>query len=311
MGNIVAPRDAFGKVLLELGKKNDKIFVLSGDLAAATKTSYFRSRFPNRFINVGISEQNMVGMAAGLARAGFIPIVSTFACFAPGRTYDQIRQLIAYSNTNVKIMSTHPGLAIGMDGAIHQSLDDIALMRELPNMVVLTPSDEISTRKAVIKAIEHNGPVYVRIGRKECTVHFPENEEFEIGKGYTLKQGNDITLMAHGSMVDIMYQAAIDLDKKGISARVIEMSSIKPVDQELILKAAVETKAIITGEDHFLYGGLYSVVSEVVSSKNPCIVKGVAVNDTFGESGKPDELYKKYGLTKEKVIEKVKEIINT
>ncbi|EOD00009.1 transketolase family protein [Caldisalinibacter kiritimatiensis] len=310
MTKIMAPRDMHGKVLEELGEENDKIFVLSGDLAAATKVVYFGRKFPDRFLNVGIAEQNMIGIAAGLARVGFIPIVSTFACFAPGRTYDQIRQVIAYSNANVKIMSTHPGLAIGMDGAIHQSLDDIDLMRELPNLVVLAPSDEISTKKAIIKAIEHNGPVYVRIGRKECPTHFSEDKEFEIGKGYTLKGGNDITFMAHGSMVDIMYKAAVEMEKMGVSVRVIEMPSIKPIDKELILKAATETKGIVTGEDHFLYGGLYSAVCEVVSSKIPCIVKGVAVNDTFGESGKPDELYKKYGLTKENVIEKAKEILN-
>jgi len=309
MANVMAPRDMYGIVLAKLGEKNEKIFVVDGDLNPATKTCIFKEKFPDRFLNAGICEQNMTGVAAGLARAGMIPVMSTFACFAPGRCYDQIRQSIAYSNLNVKVISTHPGLAVGMDGAIHQSLDDIALMRELPNFIVLTPSDEVETKKAIIKAIEHDGPVYIRVGRKECPILFKEEWDFEIGKAYTLKEGNDITLMAQGSMVAIAYEAAEFLEKEGISVRVIDVPSIKPIDVDAIVKAAKETKGILVAEDHFAIGGLFSAVCEVTSSNFPCIVKGIGVNDTFGESGTPDDLYKKYGLTAENIIEKARNIL--
>jgi transketolase len=302
MTKLVAPRDAFGKILLELGEKREDIFVLNADVAKATKTEEFGKKYPDRFINVGISEQNMVGVAAGLARSGLIPIMSTFACFAPGRCYDQLRQSVAYSNLNVKVISTHPGLAVGMDGAIHQSLDDIALMRELPNFIVLTPCDEVETKKAVVKAIEHEGPVYIRVGRKECPVLWQEDKDFEIGKSYTLTEGKDITIMAHGAMLPVAFEAGKELLKKNIKSRVINMCSIKPIDKDAILKSAQETKKIITIEDHFIYGGLYSAVCEVTSSECPCIVKGIGVMDTFGESGDPEELYQKYGLTKEGII---------
>ncbi len=309
MNNIMAPRDMFGETLLELGKINSNIFVINADVSKATKTEEFAENFSDRYINVGISEQNMVGVAAGLARVGFISIISTFASFAPGRCYDQIRQSIAYSNLNVKVASTHPGLAVGPDGAMHQCLDDIALMRELPNFIVLATSDQIETKKAVIKAIEHNGPVYIRIGRMECPIYFKEDWDFEIGKAYTLKDGSDITLMAHGSMVHVICEAADGLEKEGISVRVIDMPSIKPIDTKAIIKAAMETRGIVVAEDHFIYGGLYSAVCEVTSNFSPCIVKAIGVQDTFGESGSPLELYKKYGLTKERVIFEVKQIL--
>lgn len=309
MGKIMAPRDMYGKVLLELGEKNKNIFVLNADVSKATKTEDFGIKFPERFLNVGISEQNMIGIAAGMARAGLIPIASTFACFAPGRCYDQIRQSAAYSNLNVKIISTHPGLAVGADGAIHQSLDDIGLMRALPNFTVLTPSDEIETKKAVIKAIEHDGPVYVRVGRKECPIYFNEALEFEIGKAYTIREGDDITLIAHGAMVPVIYEASMELEKSGINARVISMPSIKPIDRDAIVKASKETGKIITVEDHFLYGGLYSAVCEVTSSHSPCMVKGIAVMDRFGESGAPEDLYRKYGLTSENVVNEAVRLI--
>jgi transketolase len=302
MPNLISPRDMFGKTLAEIGERNEKVFVVNADLSAATKTDIFGKKFKDRFINVGICEQNMVGVAAGLARTGFIPVMSTFACFAPGRCYDQIRQSIAYSNLNVKVISTHPGLSVGPDGAIHQSLDDIALMRELPNFVVLTPSDEIETKKAIEKAIEYEGPVYVRVGRLECTAYFKEEWSYEIGKWVTLKDGNDITFMAHGCMVEVAYAAAEELQKMGVEARVINASSMKPIDKELIIKAAKETKKIITIEDHFIYGGLYSAVCEVTASTFPCMVKGLGVMDHFGESGSPKELYGKYGLTVKALI---------
>lgn len=303
MNNIVAPRDIFGKTLVELGETNERLFVLNADVSAATKTDKFGEKFSDRFINVGISEQNMAGVAAGLARAGFIPVMSTFACFAPGRCYDQIRQSIAYSNLNVKIASTHPGLSVGMDGAIHQSLDDIGMMRMLPNFTVLAPSDQIQTRKAVMKAVEHEGPVYLRIGRMECPILFREEWKFEIGKAYTLKEGPDATLIAHGSMVGVIYEAALALEKKGIKVRVLDMPTIKPLDRESVGKAARETGVIITVEDHFIYGGLFSAVCETVTG--PAQVRGIAVKDVFGESGAPLDLYQKYGLTTDDVIKEV------
>ncbi|WDV48100.1 transketolase family protein [Clostridiaceae bacterium M8S5] len=308
MNKLLAPRDAFGKELVDIGEINSDLFVLSGDLGGATKINGFENKFPSRFLNTGIAEQNMISMAAGLERMGYVPVVSTFCCFAPGRVYDQIRQSISYSNSNVKIMSTHPGLAVGMDGAIHQSLDDLALMRALPNFVVLAPSDEIETRKAVKWAIDYKGPVYIRIGRKECANCFDANCEFELGKSYTLKEGNDITLIAHGSMVPIIIDAAKELVNHNIDARIISFPFIKPADRKAIIKASKETKGIITAEDHFLNGGLFSVISEITASECPCIVKGVGINDTFGESGNPDELYEKYGLTVQNIVEKALEI---
>jgi transketolase len=310
MSRIIAPRDMYGKVLLDLGEKNPKIFVLNADVAAATKVDLFGKKYKDRYINVGICEQNMVGISAGIARCGFIPIMSTFACFAPGRCYDQLRQSVAYSNANVKVISTHPGLAIGMDGAIHQSLDDIALMRELPNFVVLTPSDEIETKKAVVAAIEHVGPVYVRIGRKECKILFDENDEYVIGKAYEVVSGDDISILAHGSMVQYAYAASLELKKKSVNARVINVSSIKPIDREIIIRCAKETKGIITVEDHFKYGGLFSSVSEVTAEEYPCLIKSIAVNDRFGESGEPEELYKKYGLTVEHIMREAENILS-
>ncbi len=308
MKAIVAPRDIFGQTLLEIGAVNERLFVVNADLSGATKTDKFRARFGERFINVGISEQNMAGVAAGLARVGFIPVMSTFACFAPGRCYDQIRQSIAYTNLNVKIASTHPGLSVGVDGATHQSLDDLALMRALPNMTVLAPSDQVETRKAVLKAVEHKGPVYLRIGRMGCPVFFREDTEFEIGKAYVLKEGTDVTLIAHGSKVGVIYEAALLLEKKGVQARVVDMPTLKPIDEATIIRSAQETKIIVTAEDHFLYGGLYSAVCEVVAGLTP--VRGIAVRDRFGESGAPEELFKKYGLTAEKVVEEVIHVFN-
>lgn len=308
MNEIMAPRDIFGHTLVEIGEVNEGLFVVNADLSAATKTNKFGERFGERFINVGISEQNMVGVAAGLARVGFTPVMSTFACFAPGRCYDQIRQSIAYNNLNVKIASTHPGLSVGLDGATHQSLDDLGMMRALPNMTVLAPSDQVQTRKAVIKAVEHEGPVYLRIGRMESPVFFREEVEFEIGKAYILKDGTDVTLVAHGSMVGVIYEAARILEGKGVQARVVDMPTLKPLDRETIIKAAQETKAIVTVEDHFLYGGLYSAVCEVVTGLAP--VRGIAVQDRFGESGAPEELYKKYGLTPNNVVEEVIHVLS-
>lgn len=309
MGKAVAPRDVFGQTLLEIGRQNTKLFVVNADVADATKTKAFGETFKDRYINVGICEQNMIGIAAGLARAGFIPVASGFASFIPGRCYDQIRQCVAYSNLNVKIISTHPGLSIGMDGAIHQSLDDIALMRQLPNLVVLTPSDQYETKEAILKAIEYNGPVYIRIGRLECEDIYDDNLDLTIGKSKLIKEGHDITLMAHGIMVNVIKNAAIELEKMGIRCRVVDMYSIKPVDEEQIVKASRETKKIITVEDHSIYGGLFSTVCEVVSKACPCYVDGIAVMDRFGQSGTANELFEEYHLTVKDVISKVIDLL--
>lgn len=297
-----APRDVFGKVLLEMGEKNPRLFVVNPDVADATKTKSFGEKFKDRYINVGICEQNAIGITAGLARAGFIPIVSGFASFIPGRCYDEIRQSIAYSNLNVKIISTHPGLSIGMDGAMHQSLDDIALMREIPNFVVLAPSDQYETRKAILKAVEYEGPVYIRVGRMECEDIYDDNFNFCIGKSQVIEDGKDITLMAHGIMVNAIKNAAAELKNIGIACRVIDMYSIKPVDEEQIIKAAEETRRIITVEDHWIYGGLFSTVSEITSKKCPCHVDGIAVMDKFGQSGSAGELFEEYHLTIKDII---------
>lgn len=297
----IAPRDQFGLVLAELGSTYENLIVLNGDVAKATKTELFGKRFPTRLLNMGICEQNLAGVAAGLARSGLLPVLSTFAAFAPGRCYDQIRQSIAYANVPVKIMSTHPGLAVGGDGAMHQSLDDLALMRVLPNMTVLAPSDHIQTGKAVAAALYHPGPVYVRIDRKECKGYFQEDWEFIIGKAYVLKEGSDIVFIAHGSMVEVAMEAGLWLEKIGISARVIDMPSIKPIDEEALLAAARIGK-IITLEDHFVTGGLYSAVCEVICREQPCRVQGLGVKGRFGQSGNAQELYREYGLTAEAVV---------
>lgn len=304
----MAPRDMYGKTIVELGKRNEKIFAMSADLAAATKLTAFSEEIPERYLNPGIAEQNMVGIAAGLARTGMVPFISTFCCFAPGRTYDQIRQSIAYNHLNVKIVSTHPGLAIGMDGAVHQALEDLALIRTIPEMVVVAPSDEVATKKAIEWAAEYEGAVYVRVGRKECDIYFQEDWEWELGKSYTLKEGNDITLIAHGSMVPYMMEAAAELAKEGISARVIDMPFIKPIDTETLVKAAKETKGFVVAEDHSVYGGLYSAVTEALAAELPCKVLPVAVQDTFGESAKPDELYEKYGLSVANIMAQAKRL---
>lgn len=302
-----SPRDVFGDVLVELGAKNERLVVLNADLAGSTKTINFQKEYEDRHFNMGISEQNMMSAGAGLASEGFIPIVSTFAVFATGRAYDQIRQCVAYSNNNVKIATTHPGLAVGGDGATHQAIEDISLMRSMPNMVVLAPSDEIETKKALEKAIEYDGPVYIRVGRAEMP-NLNNNEfDFEIGKGCILKEGTDITVISHGIMTYHALLVAEDLAKEGINVEVINMASIKPIDKELILTSVNKTGAIVTIEDHSIYGGLGSAVAEVVITNNPKPMDIIGVNDTFGESGTASELYEKYGLDVKSIKNRIEE----
>ncbi len=310
MTKMIATRDAYGEALKELGAINKDIVVLDADLSSSTKTAVFKKAFPERFFNVGIAEQNLIGTAAGLATAGKIPFASTFAVFATGRAYEIIRNSVAYPKLNVKIAATHAGLTVGEDGATHQALEDISLMRSLPNMVVLCPADAVETKKCVFKAVEHKGPVYIRLGRSQVPVLFDENYEFEIGKGVQLRDGNDVTIIATGVMVAKALEASDVLVKENISARVINMSTIKPIDKEIIIKAAKETKGIITVEEHNIIGGLGSAVAEVLVENYPARMIRIGTMDTFGESGDANQLLDKYGLSVENIVNKAKEVLN-
>jgi len=305
----IATRDAYGKTLVKLGETNDNVVVLDADLSKSTKTNDFSKSFPNRFFNMGIAEQNLVGAACGFATAGKIPFVSTFAMFATGRAFEVIRNSVCYPKLNVKICATHAGITVGEDGASHESIEDIAIMRAIPNMTVVVPADGIETEKIVLEAAKFNGPMYVRLGRSGVQTLFNEDYKFEIGKGTVLREGNDATIIACGIMVNEAVIAHEELKSEGINVRVINMSTIKPIDEELIIKAAKETKAIITAEEHSVIGGLGSAVSEVVSEECPVIVKKVGVNDVFGESGTPAELLEKHGLTAKNLVKIVKETL--
>ncbi|MGL4759895.1 MAG: transketolase family protein [Sarcina sp.] len=307
----IATREAYGKALVELGRVNDKVVVLDADLSKSTKTADFSKEFSERFINMGIAEANMMCVAAGMSTCGKIPFVSTFAMFAAGRAFEQVRNSICYPNLNVKICATHAGLTVGEDGASHQSVEDLALMRAIPNMTVISPSDAVET-EAVIKAIaEYNGPCYVRLGRAGVNViNDNPGYKFEIGKGVELKKGTDVTIVATGIMVDEAIAAEAILKAEGISANVINIHTLKPLDSELLVKAAKETKAIVTAEEHNIIGGLGSAVSEALCEVYPVPVIKVGVMDTFGESGQPAELLKAYGLTAEKIVEAAKKAIS-
>ena len=305
----IATREAYGQALIELGNKNKKVVVLDADLSKSTKTNGFLKEFPDRFFNMGIAEQNLMGTAAGLAASGKIPFASTFAMFASGRAFEIIRNSICYPKLNVKICATHAGVTVGEDGASHQALEDIACMRVLPNMVVINPADAVSTRKAILKIAEYEGPVYVRLGRLGVPVLYNEDFEFEIGKGIQLKDGKDVTIIATGVMVAEALEAKEMLKADGIDARVIDIHTIKPIDTDLILKAAQETGAIVTAEEHNIIGGLGSAVAEVLVEGTPVPMKRIGTRDTFGESGKPADLMKKYGLTAQDIAEAAKEII--
>ncbi len=303
----IATREAYGKALAELGKVNEKVVVLDADLSKSTKTADFKKVFPERFINMGIAEGNMMAVAAGISTCDKIPFVSTFAIFATGRAFEQIRNSICYPKLNVKICATHAGLTVGEDGASHQSVEDMSLMRSIPNMTVICPSDAVET-EAVIKAVaEYKGPCYVRLGRSGVPVinDFPEYK-FEIGKAVTLREGKDAAVIATGIMVDTALEASNMLLEEGIKVKVINMHTIKPVDAQAIANAASETGVIITAEEHSIIGGLGSAVCEVVAERNPVPVIRVGVKDVFGESGKPAELLKAYGLTAEDIVKAVK-----
>jgi len=305
----IATREAYGKALAEYGADN-RIVVLDADLSKSTKTADFKKKYPERFFNMGIAEGNMMAVAAGMATCGKIVFASSFAIFASERACEQIRNSICYTNLNVKIGATHAGISVGEDGASHQCLEDIAIMRSLPNMVVLSPADNVETKCAIKAAIEHNGPVYIRLGRLAVPEIYDEsNYKFEIGKAVTVAEGSDVTIIATGLMVHNAIEARKMLEEEGIKARLLDIHTIKPIDKEAIVKAAKETGAIVTCEEHNIVGGLGSAVAEVVVENYPVPVKMVGIQDKFGKSGKPDPLMEMYGLTAKDIVEKVKEVI--
>jgi transketolase len=301
-----ATRDAYGDALVELGKKRSDIVVLDADLSGSTKTSKFAKLFPDRFFNMGISEQDMIGTAAGLALTGKVVFASTFAVFETGRAWDQIRMTVCYSNTNVKLVASHGGITVGADGASHQALEDIALMRVLPNMKVIVPADATETFSVINTIADFTGPVYVRLGRTKVPYVMPEDYKFILGKAYVFHIGKDANIIAAGVMVDIAKTAAEILKKNGIDTGVINMSTIKPLDEEILLLAAKNSKVIVTAEEHSIIGGLGGAVCEFLAENYPMAVKRMGIKDVFGSSGSPDELLKLHGLTVKDIVETVK-----
>lgn len=305
----IATRDAYGKALVKLGAENERVVVLDADLSKSTKTHDFMKTYPQRFFNMGIAEQNLLGTAAGLAAAGKIPFASTFAVFATGRAFEQIRNSIAYNKLNVKIAATHAGLTVGEDGASHQSIADLAVMRALPNMTVIVPADGIEAEKAIYAAAQHEGPVYIRLGRSGVPVLYPPEYDFQIGKATTLKEGTDVTILATGIMVAESLKAAEELATEGLAVQVINISTIKPIDAAAIIQAAKVTGALVTVEEHSIIGGLGSAVAEVLVENIPVPMERVGVKDTFGESGKPQELLDKYGLNVSSIKDAVRKVL--
>ena len=303
----IATRESYGNALVELGREHDNVVVLDADLAAATKTGIFKKEFPERHIDCGIAECNMIGIAGGLSLTGKVPFASSFAMFAAGRAFEQVRNTVGYPKLNVKIGATHAGISVGEDGATHQCNEDIALMRTIPNMVIINPADDVEARAAVKAAYEHVGPVYLRFGRLAAPV-INDNPEykFELGKGVTLREGKDITIVATGLEVSFALEAAQMLEKDGIDARVINIHTIKPIDEEIIVKAAKETKKIFTVEEHSIIGGLGSAVCDVVCEKQPAPAYKIGMRDRFGESGPAMELLHKYELDAEGIYNQIK-----
>ncbi|WP_019907957.1 transketolase family protein [Thermoanaerobacter indiensis] len=302
----MATREAYGKALVELGAKNKDVVVLDADLSKSTKTADFQKVYPDRFFNMGISEQDMMVTAAGLATCGKIPFASTFAIFATGRAYEQVRNSIGYPHLNVKIAATHAGITVGEDGATHQSIEDISLMRGIPGMVVINPADAEETRKAIFAAAEHYGPVYIRLGRMAVPDIHDQNYKFELGKGEVIREGKDVAIIATGIMVAIAIEAADKLKEEGIEATVVNIHTIKPIDKDLIVEVAKKTGKVITAEEHSIIGGLGSAVAEVLSEEYPVKIKRIGIRDEFGQSGSPKELLKHYGLTAEDIVKAAK-----
>lgn len=306
----IATRESYGNALAELGKEHEDVIVLDADLAAATKTGVFKKAFPERHIDCGIAECNMISVAAGIATTGKVPFASSFAMFAAGRAFEQVRNSIGYPKLNVKIGATHAGISVGEDGATHQCNEDIALMRTIPGMVVINPADDVEAKAAVKAAYEHVGPVYLRFGRLAVPViNDNEDYKFEIGKAVTLREGTDVTIIATGLPVSEALDAAEKLAADGISAEVINFHTIKPLDEEAVIKAAAKTGKIVTVEEHSIIGGLGSAVCDVVAQKAPAKVLKIGINDVYGESGPAKELVKKYGLDADSIYEKVKAFV--
>ncbi len=301
----IATRDAYGEALLSLGKKRADVVVLDADLSGSTKTGKFAKAFPDRFFNLGVAEQDMIGTAGGLALAGKVPFASTFAIFETGRAWEQIRQTICYSNLNVKLVATHSGITVGEDGASHQAIEDVALMRVLPNMTVIVPSDGYETIKVIETIADYYGPVYVRLGRSKVPSVMPEGYEFKIGKAYTFHIGKDANIIAMGIMVSMALEASKILSEKGIDTGVINMSTVKPLDTDTLLRVATSCKLIVTAEEHSVIGGLGGAVSEFLSENYPINIKRIGIKDNFGCSGTSSELLELYGLTPKHIIETI------
>ncbi len=303
-------RSGFGAGLYELGKKNKNVVAMCADLTGSLKMNEFKNEFPERFFQAGIAEANMTGVAAGLTIGGKIPFIGTFAAFATGRVYDQIRQSVAYSNKNVKICASHAGLTLGEDGATHQILEDIGLMKMLPNMTVIVPCDYNQTKAATIAIAEYDGPVYLRFGRPKVPNFTNENQNFEIGKAINLNEGNDVSIFATGYMVWEAIEAGKILEQQGISVEIINIHTIKPLDKKAILQSVEKTKAVVVAEEHMINGGLGDSIAQLLAMENPKPMEFVGVNDTFGESGTPDALMEKYGLKAKNIVDATKKVIN-
>jgi transketolase len=310
LGDKIATREAYGNALVRLGEQNPDVVVLDADLAKSTKTIKFKQRFPERFFDMGIAEADMMGTAAGLAAAGKIAFASSFVIFATGRAWEQIRNSICYANLNVKIVASHAGIAVGPDGSSHQSIEDIAIMRVIPNMKVIVPADGVETEKAVAAVAGTPGPAYLRLGRSGVPIIYEESYRFRLGKASILRDGSDVAIIAIGAMVQMALVAAEALSKEGIGARVINMSTIKPIDRDAIISAVNETGALVTAEEHNIIGGLGSAVSEIVCETSPAPVQRVGIEDRFGQSGEPGELMVAYGLTAENVAEAARRAIS-
>lgn len=310
MQNKIATREAYGNTLAEIGS-DTRIVVMDADLSKSTRTELFKKKYPERFFNMGIAEANMMSAAAGIASTGKVVFASTFAMFASGRAFEQVRNSICYPNLDVKIGASHAGLTVGEDGASHQTIEDIAIMRVIPNMTVVSPADAVEARLATIAAYKTPGPFYIRLTRLAAPVIFDENYKFELGKGVTIKEGSDVTIIATGFMVSKAIEAAELLKQQGINARLINIHTIKPIDKDIIIKAAAETGAVVTCEEHNVIGGLGSAVAEVLVQNLPVPMRMVGVMDKFGKSGKPEELLELYGLTSKNIVDKVNEVLKS
>ena len=310
MSSRVPMRDGYGKALMELCEKRKDVMVLDADVAKSTRTVWIRDKYPEHFLDMGISEQDMVGTAAGLALSGMVPFASTYCVFLAGRAWDQIRTTVCYNNLNVKLGGAHAGISVGPDGATHQALEDVALMRVLPNMTVIVPCDAEETRKATLAMAERQGPCFVRFGREAVPVVTDENTPFEIGKARLCREGSDVTVFANGAMVFEAQNAADALAKEGISVRVYDLHTVKPLDEETVLKAAEETGCVVTAEEHQVNGGMGSAVAECLAKHCPVPMEFVGMQDSFGESGDPQELMDKYGLNQKTVEEKIRKVLS-